>query len=187
MGISRVSDALQAHMWPKMEMAKNKRDSQSGRDKAETDSGKAAAGDDGETEVKEKKSIAREGLRDLEAKVTASSTTSKEVSKSKVGKISMMCSLCTLDVSLSLSLSLSLSRSLPLLFPPTFLPCSLPPPFLLSPPSLFTDSNLDGLLSEEERLIAEGLDGEKDPGGESFESLFARFAQMKRKLNHMML
>ena len=30
-------------------------------------------------------------------------------------------------------------------------------------------------------MIAEGLDGDKDPGGESFESLFARFAQMKRK------
>ena len=48
----------------------------------------------------------------------------------------------------------------------------LPPP--LSP-------SLDNLLSEEERLIAEGLDGDKDPGGESFESLFARFSQMKRK------
>jgi hypothetical protein len=30
-------------------------------------------------------------------------------------------------------------------------------------------------------LIAEGLDGEKDPGGENFENLFARFAEMKRK------
>ena len=41
--------------------------------------------------------------------------------------------------------------------------------------------SLDSFLSAEERLIAEGLDGEKDPGGESFENLFARFAQMKRK------
>ena len=38
------------------------------------------------------------------------------------------------------------------------------------------------MLSEDERLIAEGLgDDDKDPGGESFENLFARFAQMKRK------
>ena len=58
-GISRVSEALQAHMWPKMEMAKTKRGSQSGRDNPETGSGKAAAGDDEETEVKEKKEAQR--------------------------------------------------------------------------------------------------------------------------------
>lgn len=40
------------------------------------------------------------------------------------------------------------------------------------------------LLSEEERLFLKGLDGdgEKDPGGESFEELFAKFADMKGKV-----
>lgn len=37
----------------------------------------------------------------------------------------------------------------------------------------------DGLLSEEEELLASGLDDQQDPGGESFEKLFARFVQMK--------
>ena len=43
---------------------------------------------------------------------------------------------------------------------------------LLSPSS-------DHLLSEEEELLASGLSDEQDPGGESFEKLFSRFAQMK--------
>ena len=37
----------------------------------------------------------------------------------------------------------------------------------------------DHLLSEEEELLASGLSDEQDPGGESFEKLFSRFAQMK--------
>ena len=40
----------------------------------------------------------------------------------------------------------------------------------------------DSLLSEEEQLLASGLNEEQDPGGESFENLFARFAQMKGQL-----
>lgn len=35
------------------------------------------------------------------------------------------------------------------------------------------------LLSEDERLLAEGCDEEQDPGGGSFEELFAKFADMK--------
>ena len=35
------------------------------------------------------------------------------------------------------------------------------------------------MLSADQRLLAEGLDGDKDPGGESFEQLFSRFAEMK--------
>ncbi len=38
-----------------------------------------------------------------------------------------------------------------------------------------------GLLSEEEMLLAEGLDGEEDLGGENFEQLFAKFSAMKGK------
>ena len=38
---------------------------------------------------------------------------------------------------------------------------------------------LKGLLSEEERLLAEGLDGEEESGGENFEQLFAKFSAMK--------
>lgn len=34
-------------------------------------------------------------------------------------------------------------------------------------------------LSEEGELLATGIDGEQDPGGESFEQLFAKFADMK--------
>jgi len=34
-------------------------------------------------------------------------------------------------------------------------------------------------LSEEEELLASGLDDKQDPGGESFEKLFAKFVQMK--------
>ena len=52
---------------------------------------------------------------------------------------------------------------------------------------LILSLSLDSFLSAEERLIAEGLDGEKDPGGESFENLFARFAQMKRKHKSILL
>ena len=39
-------------------------------------------------------------------------------------------------------------------------------------------SSVDSLLSAEE-VLASGLSDEQDPGGESFEQLFARFAQMK--------
>ncbi len=35
------------------------------------------------------------------------------------------------------------------------------------------------LLSENDKLLAEGLNGEKDEGDESFEELFAKFAEMK--------
>lgn len=35
------------------------------------------------------------------------------------------------------------------------------------------------LLSEDEKLLAEGCAQEQDPGGESFEELFAKFADMK--------
>lgn len=35
------------------------------------------------------------------------------------------------------------------------------------------------LLSEDEKMLSEGLDEEKDLGGESFEELFAKFADMK--------
>jgi hypothetical protein len=37
------------------------------------------------------------------------------------------------------------------------------------------------LISEDDRLLSEGLDGKQDPGGESFEQLFAKFADMKGK------
>lgn len=47
--------------------------------------------------------------------------------------------------------------------------------------------SIDSLLSEEdERMMASGLQdegGSEDPGGESFEKLFSRFAQMKRTLS----
>ena len=52
-------------------------------------------------------------------------------------------------------------------------------------PSFYCDhwcllsSSSDHLLSEEEELLASGLSDEQDPGGESFEKLFSRFAQMK--------
>ena len=36
-----------------------------------------------------------------------------------------------------------------------------------------------GLLTEDDKLLAVGVDGENDPGGESFEQLFAKFADMK--------
>ena len=39
---------------------------------------------------------------------------------------------------------------------------------------------IDSLLAEDsEDLLASGLSDEQDPGGESFEKLFAKFAQMK--------
>ena len=37
------------------------------------------------------------------------------------------------------------------------------------------------LLSEDERLLSKGFDRGKDPEGESFEELFAKFADMKGK------
>ena len=90
-GICRVSDALQAHTWPHMDMEK-KGTAQSSKDEDGETSGAGEVAADGgpseEGEGKEKKKVGvdKVGLSDLEAKVTASMTASKEETKSKVGK-----------------------------------------------------------------------------------------------------
>lgn len=79
-GISRVSDALQAHMWPIMEEAEGK--------KAGGQSTKAAGGgDDGGTEDKEEKGVAKKDLSKLEAEVAGSLAVSREEAKKRVGKM----------------------------------------------------------------------------------------------------
>lgn len=48
-------------------------------------------------------------------------------------------------------------------------------------------SNLAAMSSEEQKLLAEGFNEGEDPGGENFEQLFAKFAEMKEhasKLSH---
>lgn len=40
-------------------------------------------------------------------------------------------------------------------------------------------SNLAAMSSEEQKLLAEGFNEGEDPGGENFEQLFAKFAEMK--------
>jgi len=62
-------------------------------------------------------------------------------------------------------------------------PSKEPDPSASAPTLMATEDStrkrIDGLLSEEEELLASGLDDKQDPGGESFEKLFARFVQMK--------
>lgn len=42
------------------------------------------------------------------------------------------------------------------------------------------------ILPENEKLLAEGEDGEKDGDGETFEEMFARFAEMKGEVNKVL-
>ena len=50
-----------------------------------------------------------------------------------------------------------------------------------APLNTTTDEKSTKMLSENEKLLAEGQDREKEDGDESFEELFARFAEMKSK------
>ena len=86
-----MSDALQAHMWPSMEMGKRDSDQQT-RSKVEP-SGKASAaigggtgGTEGEESKDKERTVPREGLEDLETKAAASLSGSKEESRNKVGE-----------------------------------------------------------------------------------------------------
>lgn len=47
------------------------------------------------------------------------------------------------------------------------------------------ESTMSAKLSEVEETLAAGVDGEQDPGGESFEQLFAKFADMKGKQHNL--
>ena len=91
MGISRVSDALQAHMWPNMDMQRkgSEREKSGGspREQEGTSATTAAVGEAVEKgESKKCELVPKEGLDDLETKVAASLSDSKEEVKRKVGK-----------------------------------------------------------------------------------------------------
>ena len=111
MGISRVSDALQAHTWPHMEMTKKPGESNNGRtaqDGAESsDKAAATGGEEGDKGGEKIERASREGLGDLETKAAASLTGTKEEARSKVGKSKLVCLLIIL---LLLNFSLSLSQ-----------------------------------------------------------------------------
>ena len=91
-----MADALQAHMWPNMELKKKQGQKDSDSDRTEQQAGDGpessdkAAASGGEAERKGEKGEERiQGAsgEDLEAKATASLTEGKEEAKSKVGKV----------------------------------------------------------------------------------------------------
>lgn len=96
-----MSDALQAHTWPKMQLKEKpgqKKDSDNDdrteQQEAEGGLDKAAAAiGGGETEREEKKETgaSSSSREDLEAKATASLAEGKEGAKSKVGKMVHVC------------------------------------------------------------------------------------------------
>ena len=124
MGIARVSDALQAHMWPNMEM-----EEKGGSDQSKKDEAAASGGREGVEEEKGKAS--KEGLSELEEKVAASMTSNKEDAKKKVGKNHLLSSYLSYIIIIHV-----FSLSLPRLRPPSLSPVSILPPSPLSPSSL---------------------------------------------------
>lgn len=115
MGISRASDALQAHMWPNMEMRKKQGQKDSDSDRTEQQAGdglessdKAAASGGGEAEKEEEKGEERTkgaSREDLETKAAASLTAGKEEARSKVGKVFFV-DICIFELNDFLSLFL---------------------------------------------------------------------------------
>ena len=100
-GISRVSDALQAHMWPNMELKKKQGQKDNDSDRTEQQAGVGlessdkAAASVGEAERRGEKGEERvqgASKEDLEVKATASLTEGKEEAKSKVGKVVLLTS-----------------------------------------------------------------------------------------------
>lgn len=138
-GVARVAEALQVHVWPSMVMKKQDRPGRKQEDKEKTPENHegSAEGKSGEGGAVEKQSSDEQNLGN-----------SKEQS--------------TPEVSQDESAPSSAAKN----------------------PS--SQERIDSLLAEEcEDVLASGLSDVQDPEGESFEKLFAKFAQMKGLLNYL--